>query len=69
MTPSVRLMARITGLCLLGSAFALILAPAENIWPWVLLFVSVGAGLVAGSVAAQRDEDAAQRRARQADQG
>jgi hypothetical protein len=68
MTRSVRLMTGTTGTCLLASAFVLLFfLPAENVWPWVLLFVSLGVGLVTGSIISQGEDLAAQRAAREAE--
>lgn len=39
---------QIIGALLVVSAFALLFVPAENIWPWVMLFTSVGLGLSIG---------------------
>jgi hypothetical protein len=39
---------QIIGALMVASAVLLFLVPAENIWPWVLLFVSVGLGLCIG---------------------
>jgi hypothetical protein len=68
MTRSVRLMSGTAGTLLLFSAILLIfLVPAENIWPWVLLFVSLGGGLVTGSIVSQGEDLAAQRAVREAE--
>lgn len=51
MTRSVRLMTGTTGSLLLVSALALLIfAPTEDVWPWILLFASVGLGLMVGFV-------------------
>lgn len=51
------------GILLCISAIAVyLIVPAVNVWPWVLMFASVGVGLTAGAIAAK---DAADRAARQ----
>lgn len=63
MTRSVRLIIGTTGALLLVSALVLfVFAPAVNVWPWILLFISSGVGLMTGFVV----ENDAARAARQA---
>lgn len=65
MTRSIRLATGTGGCLFLASAFVLLFfLPAENIWPWVLLFVSTGGGLVTGSIVSQGEDLAAQHSAR-----
>lgn len=62
MSRSVRLMTGTMGTLLLASAVVLLLfVPAENIWPWILLFASVGTGLVTGSIVSQGEDIEARR--------
>lgn len=50
------------GILLCISAIAVyLIVPAVNVWPWVLMFASVGIGLTAGAIASK---DAADRQAR-----
>lgn len=68
MTRSVRLMTGTTGALLLVSAIALlILLPVANVWPWLLLFISVGAGLMTGFVVENDEARASRQAARQQD--
>lgn len=61
MTREQRITNGTTGILLCISAFAVFaLVPAGNVWPWVLMFLSVGIGLTAGAIAAK---DAADKRA------
>jgi hypothetical protein len=39
---------QIIGALMVASALLLLIVPAENIWPWVFLFTSVGVGLCVG---------------------
>lgn len=61
MTRSVRLMTGTTGVLLLASALLLFFIPMPNAWPWILLFLSLGAGLTAGFVI-ENDKVIAERR-------
>lgn len=50
------------GILLCISAIAVyVIVPAVNVWPWVLMFASVGIGLCAGAAAAKDTENKAAR--------
>lgn len=52
---------QIVGALMVLSAVLMFLVPAENIWPWVFLFGSVGLGLCIGpGFAPYKRSDAAQ---------
>jgi hypothetical protein len=65
MSREVRIIVTTIGILLCLSAIALpTIVSAAGVWPWVLLYASVGIGLMAGAIAAK---DSADREARQRD--
>lgn len=58
MKPEVRTMLGLIGVLLLLSGGLLLLLPVVNVWPHVLLFWSVGLGLVVGAVMSSNAEHA-----------
>lgn len=66
MTREQRITHGTTGILLCISAIAVyFIIPATNVWPWVLMFGSVGIGLVAGAAAAKDAENKASAQSQQ----
>lgn len=56
MNSEVRATVALIGGLLLAAGVVLFIVPAANIWPWVLMFWSVGLGLLIGAVASVNAE-------------